>query len=164
MSKQTWKTLLKQHNQLKASSAATLFDRVSLLAKIWADPQYKIDQQKSGKPVMELLNNCVSDTCANASELIQMLKMFPRKLQWAGGDLSVMRGQMLRKLVCQTPRGKSNKGQKQPHSRTVITRVQYHVLEEENARLKEQVRHLEEELQLARETIRALTSNKRLVA
>lgn len=158
MSKQSWKSLLKQHNQLKANSAATLFDRVSIISKIWADPQYRIDQQKAGKPVMGVLDSCVSDTCANASELIQMLKMFPRKLQWAGGDLSTMRQQMLRQLVKQRDGGKAKKGSsRKPHSRVVVTQAQYGDLEAENTRLKEEIKHLQEELALARETIRALT-------
>lgn len=93
--KEVWKELLKQHDKLVASAQSTLYDRVTLLRKVYEDPHFLDDMRKESKSPVEVLDSRVKDTCANFTELLQVLKLFPNRKQWENGDLSDMRRQML---------------------------------------------------------------------
>lgn len=98
MSKQKWKALLDQHDKLVKTSTATLYDRVTLLKKVYEDGEYLAAAAKRKETPTKLLDSKVSDTCANFMELLQILNMFPRRGQWEEGNLSEMRFKMIETL------------------------------------------------------------------
>jgi hypothetical protein len=92
--KEVWKALLTQHAKLRRSGQATLYDRVTLLNRVFEDEDYAADCLKGGRTKFELLDQEVSDTCANFLDLLQILKLYPQRRQWEGGNLAVMRDKM----------------------------------------------------------------------
>lgn len=134
--KDTWKVLLKQHDLLKKKATASVYDRVKLLALVWENPSYLEDCRKNGKSPGEDMNARVNDTCANWTELFQMLKMFPNKKEWTNGDLSKMRMDMLNKLREQQNGKKEKKPRKKVENRRTATLTEVRDLEAERNRLK----------------------------
>lgn len=142
--KNLWKALLEQHDKLMKQSGVTLYDRVTLLAKVFEDPQFILDMKSGGESHVEELDKRVADTCANFTELLQVLKMFPQKRQWENGNLSDMRLKMLEKLRGEQATQKAKKGgtKKKENGRSnrrVATISQVNDLEEDIVRLKREL-------------------------
>jgi hypothetical protein len=138
-SSQVWKALLKQHDKLKKQASGTTFDRITLLKKVSEDSFFLAATLKDGKVWTEELDSRVSDTCANITELFQMLKMFPKKAQWVNGDLSTMRTQMLEKIreEQQKLKGKKTNGKaKKPGPRKTATLYELRETQVERDRFK----------------------------
>ena len=167
---QVWKALLKQHDVLKQQASTTLYDRVTILAKVHEDPHYLTYVRNSKKSPIEELDSRVSDTCANFTELLQMLKMFPKKAQWTSGDLSGMRLQMLEKLREQQNGKRKPSKRKSTGKRRTATITEVRDLESENSRLKKElqsanqiIKSLESQLEGSRETIGSLNETISLI-
>ena len=96
--KLAWKALIDQYDILVKKSTGLLYDRVTLLKQVYEMPEYLADQRAEGKDPMELINSKLSDTCANFTELLQILKIFPKRQQWEETPLSEMRSVMLEKI------------------------------------------------------------------
>ena len=143
--KEVWKALLKQHSKLKSSAAGTTFDRVTLLKQVYEDEHYLAAMKSAGESPTKGLDKRLSDTCANFTELLQILKMFPKKSQWTKGDLGEMRLKMLEKLRALSPKSAKKKG-----GRTTVTLAEMRKLEEENARLKAEIKMLTKEVKSLR--------------
>ncbi len=140
-----WKALLEQHDKLRKLAGVTLYDRVTLLAKVYEDPQFVVDMKADGKSHIEELDKRVSDTCANFTELLQMLKMFPRRQSWSSGDLSAMRLKMLDKLRGKQKKQQAKKGDKEKedngrHNRRTATLAQVNERDAEIERLKSELK------------------------
>lgn len=169
--KDVWKELLKQDDELAKSSSATLFNRVTLLAKVYDDPHYITEMKKQSKSYVDELSKRIRDTCcANFTELYQILKMYPQKKQWASGSLYDMRLAMLEKLREKPKKTavKKTRANKQP----TLTEVRElkakndrvtNSMESENKRLKaglkqanQVIKTLESQLEASREAIGTL--------
>jgi hypothetical protein len=112
---QVWKELLKQHDKLVRQSGGTLYERVSLLVRVYEDPHFAADMQKASKSPVEELSARVRDTCcANFLELFQMFKLFPSRKEWEGGNLADMRLKMLETLRSQKDKAQTNGKTKKP--------------------------------------------------
>lgn len=81
---------LARHDKLARENRITLFDRVVLLMSVYEDPEFREDMRAAGKPFIQVLDEKVSDTCATILQLAEVRKRFPRKIQWAGGNLTQM--------------------------------------------------------------------------
>lgn len=148
-----WELLLEQHDKLVQQSNAGLYDRVKILAKVFEDSQFGKDMLKLGQTAEQRLHECVTDTCANFTELYQMLKLFPKRNQWQSSSLSQMRTTMLATL---REKNKGKKEEKGPRRRGSCTIAEFQRLQDENNMLKQKIEHLESELKLAREMIDTL--------
>jgi hypothetical protein len=91
----TWQRLLAKAEKLIRGGNSSLYQRVVLLAQVFDDPEFGRDAAAEGTNPLGMLNDKTSDTCANFTELYQMLKMFPSKDQWVNGNISEMRLQMI---------------------------------------------------------------------
>jgi hypothetical protein len=158
---QVWKTLLAQHDKLKSKNGSTMFDRVTLLAKVYEDPHFTMDMDAQGKKAIEILDGKVSDTCANFTELLQMLKMFPRKGQWADGNLNEMRVEMHEELRVRQNKAngvKPRKSRKKTEHRRTATLTEVRELKHSIDTHKSEVEHLREKLDTANKLIQVLES------
>ncbi len=169
-----WKALLKQHDTLKSTAAGTTFDRVTLLAKVYADEHYLAAMKANGRSPTKGLDKRLSDMCANFTELVQILKMFPKKSQWTKGDLGEMRLQMLEKLRAEqsvkstTPAGKSDANTNGRKTAVRATVAQLRTEQDEVTRLKSELRvankaikSLERQVETLNDTIRSLRPKSR---
>lgn len=148
---QVYKALLAQHDKLRKTASATLFDRVSILKRVYEDPHYLADVGKSGKTATAELDGRVSDSCANFIELLQMLKMFPKRADWENGDLASMRSKMLEAIRNrqreQNGKAKANgKEKKKLAHRRSATLNEVREMKVEIKEKKTEVEHLREQL------------------
>jgi chromosome segregation ATPase len=123
--------------------------------------------RKEGKSLVEVLDARVKDTCANFTELLQMLHMFPDRKEWAKGDISGLRDKMLESLKTkQNGTGtttRSKKPRRKVEVRHSVTLAEKREMEAEIERLKGElkaanqiIKSLEMQLEAARETIGSL--------
>ena len=165
MAKKKWQTLLARADRAAREGKGSLFDRVSLLAQVLEDPQFKADMLREQRKPMVVLNAKVEDTFTNFAELYAMLKAFPDRARWEGGDLPAMRDalrEQLRARANAERQAQRQAGGAAPPgaeggpaqtTRTTVTLAQFRKLEEENRMLRQEVEHLREELRLAKDTI-----------
>lgn len=158
----TWKSLLQQHDNLRKKGLVCLFDRVCILTRVYSDGNYQTAMQKDGVRALEDMDKRVSDTCANFTELAQILKMFPKRWMWERGNLAEMRGKMVAGLK------KKKRGPKKERHTATLAEVremktemttQKSELEKLRAIVVEKdktIRGLEKALESARETIGSL--------
>lgn len=162
--KMQWKELLKKHDALRRNGNANVYDRVKLLSQIFNDPGYNADMLKQGKDKRELLDACLDELCINITEALVILKMFPRREQWVGGSLREMK---LRTIQMIQSKQKAETGKKKKikvkFAKNTVTLAQYNKLLEENHQLKEKIRHLESELEIAKLALDRIGINARKV-
>jgi hypothetical protein len=87
----TWQKLMGEVRKLAKAGRASLYERVGRLVKIAADPEFVRDVTGEGKNPTVVINDEISDSIANFTELRDMLEMFPSKDQWVNGNLAEMR-------------------------------------------------------------------------
>lgn len=155
--KKPWIILMERHDLLAQHNRADIFDRTDILSQVFDDPEFSRDIAKSKQNPLDLLNKKVSDTCADFMQLYQMRKLFPRKSQWVAGNLSEMRQRMIESLEGGANKGKKSSKVKRRH---VITQADHEKLMQENKFLKEQISHLQSELNMAKETIGILKQSR----
>jgi chromosome segregation ATPase len=148
---QVWKTLLDQHDKLKKQASASLYDRVTLLTWVYEDPHFQTDMKKGKKSATAELDKRVSDTCANFTELLHMLRMFPKRNQWESGDLNEMRMKMLGSLSTGKKPKKNGR-----HNRKTATQAEVERLKRELKFANDSIRSLQHQLETAQVTIGSL--------
>jgi chromosome segregation ATPase len=176
---QVWKALLKQHDVLVKKSSATVYDRVTLLNRVYKDRYFLADMGKAGKSPLTELGLRIKDVCADIMELFQMLRLFPRKSQWASGNLNDLRSKMIETIRAEQQKVKSGgdttvDGGKKPRKasghRATATLSEVRDLTAENERLKSElksanqiIKSLENQLEAARETMGSLNETISLI-
>ena len=150
MPSKNWRVLVEQADKLAKQGAGMVYDRVRLLAKVFEDKDFLNDMQGEGTTPGDFLNKHVNDTCANFTELYQMLKRYPNRRQWEATGLADMRQALIASLKTQRVGGASGV------TRNRVSREEFEKLQDENAQLRLEVKHLKSELGSARETIRML--------
>lgn len=153
---QVWRALLKQHNKLVAVGQVTLYNRVTLLRRVYEDPCFLEDMGKEKTSPNEYLDSYVRDTCANFTELLQILKLFPKKKQWENGNLADMRRRMLDTI--QT-RQKELRGSQNPNGeRRLSWKQKYLKLEMKYKSLEASYRQLERDYKELRQSVNRKTA------
>lgn len=99
-----WKVLEQKHTKLRKEGMKFLFLRAKLLTAIFADPDFQKDLAKQGKVPKVYLDSLLDDTCMSFTELTQLLKLFPRKVQWTDGSITEMRGALLKTIQSNSKR------------------------------------------------------------
>lgn len=166
--RQRWQSLMVKADKVAKDGKGSLWERVKLLSQVFDDPQFKEAMETEGKKPGLVMNDKVADTFTNFAELYAMLKKFPTKEEWATGDLPRMRDQMRDKLIDEQkkknlPKEKPANGRTVPDTvfvRNTVTVAQYRSLEEELKLLRQENKHLKEELALAKDTIEVLKGLK----
>lgn len=160
----TWKTLLAQHDKLKKQAGGCLFDRVTLLQHVYNDPAFSEAMLKQKKQPLDVMNDKINDVCANFTELVQILKMFPRRSQWLSGNIYDMREKMIQSIrkqqeeTCKANPSPRKERAKETTYRKTATYSQLVELEQENKEKKTEVEHLKEQLTQANQLISILES------
>lgn len=137
-----------QHDKLAREHRICLFDRVTLLTEIYEDPEFRKDMQAKGISFIQVLDEKVADTCATILQLMEIRKKFPRKLQWAAGNLNQMLRETFKDLEKEYNKKKKPRGKR--HRASV---AQLEELKQENKMLKQRLADVMSELELARKTI-----------
>lgn len=162
---QVWKALLAQHDKLVQQSGVALHDRVTLLARVFEDAEFQSAMAKDGKLPAKELDVRVSDTCANFTELLQILRLFPTRKQWSSGNLSDMRLKMLDKLRADQAERKAKNPAKskkdkaidgKPGTRNTVTVREYKELEQKTEKTETEVENLRKQLGMANGYIKTL--------
>lgn len=149
--KKKYEVLLGQVVKMVQIQTASLFDRMTLLCKVFDDPEFQTDIKTTKQAATQVLEKYVADTSCNFTELYHIRKMFPSKDQWQRKGLVSMRQKFLDDLKKKTKKTTTTKKQ-----RVTVTQAQYNDLLQENKLLKQRCEHLEEELKLARDLIETL--------
>lgn len=86
-----WESLYEEALQMAREGRGSLYDRVRVLVRVFEDTQFKADMMQRGTAPGVFLNEAVNETFTTFTELYALLKAFPEKSQWAGGNLRQMR-------------------------------------------------------------------------
>jgi hypothetical protein len=164
-----WRGLLDATIRLAREGRLSAYQLAGRVSKLLKDTNYKQMLEREGKNPLDELLPFVRHLCvANATELAQMFKMFPREEQWVNGDLAAMRMEMVRALASKTGRkpvsvgagdvpgasgGDENPGVRLSWKKRCLDAL------EENRVLKARVRQMERGIKHLREIIRGLGGN-----
>lgn len=144
-----WKALLTRHDRLAKQGAAITYERVVLLVMVYEDPSYVEYTHKSGTGILTALDSRLEGTFISFMELLQILKLFPKKSQWINGNLLAMRTKMLDTLRARTHQQKKvtklKKG-KLVHVRKTATLAEVRDIEVKLKDSTSEVKHLREQL------------------
>lgn len=152
----TWEKNLERGRKLASKGKSALFERVVVLSEVFNDSIFKQDMMKNGKNPGEVLSEVCEDTCCNFPELNQMLKMFPKKEQWASGNLMEMKVALIDSIRSRNGskvKEADDNGKESKHngSRTLSWKrkylaleVKYKVLEERCKQQAKEIQHLQE--------------------
>lgn len=119
MALKKWQIRFEKARQLAKEGREKLFERVKELVAAYEDKEFQSDMKKERKSEIDILrmfNDEVSDTLADFPTLQELLKMFPHKEQWAGGDPRVMKAQCLDSLAKANKNGKAENAERNGHS------------------------------------------------
>lgn len=134
----TWRNWISKATDLAAKSTGMLYERVALLNMAWEDEDFKTTMINEGKKPLDVLNDLVSDACANFTELRAMIKAFPNKRDW-NGDISRLKYEALKQALPQSTGNLTGKPR-------VVSSKAFETLKEENSRLRKENARLRKRL------------------
>lgn len=142
--KKMWQILMERHSEMVKESSMLLYDRVKILLQVVDDEEFRVDMTAKGESPQKWLE--AKDyvfNFVNFTELRAMMKTFPRKIQWARGDIQSMRMETLKKFQARPIKsGPATKEEKQTRnvlSRRKVSLAEYLELEQRHKEL--QIKH-----------------------
>lgn len=156
MSSEKWQLTLKKVDEMVSQSNASLFDRVTLLCRVWDDPDFLDHHAGDADKAESHLDQKLGDYGIGFFEARAILKEFARKDQWTKGNL---RGMLAMALEKEEARRKEQRAdavavRKGPVPRKEFEQVSQQLehatersdsLADENARLRSRITELEKE-------------------
>jgi chromosome segregation ATPase len=92
----SWSQKIAQARQLRGDGQRLVYDRVALLCQVFDDQEFRAaNALLDDTTAAELLDVEVADTCADFLELRAIFQRFPKRDQWAGKALNVLRAEMI---------------------------------------------------------------------
>ncbi len=93
-----WKQKLLDAKSLQGESGGLLWQRVTLLAEIYHDDEFRADHGGADEfRAAEILDSHIADTCATFLELENVLREFPERAQWQDTPLKKLLAQVVEK-------------------------------------------------------------------
>lgn len=96
--KSLWQVNYDSAMKMAKDGKGDIYDRVVLLTEVYEDDEFTKEMARRGTSPGVFLNSAVDETFATFSELYAMLKTFPNRKQWIGGDLRSMRAALVENL------------------------------------------------------------------
>jgi len=139
-SPQPWKQKLLAVMELKRQAAQNAYQRVQLLCAIYDDPDFRADHPDlDDHGLAERLNPYVDDLQFPFLSLRALLEEFPEEGQWGTQIISQLWEDYQQNREDARKKTSEEQGKR---TRRVVTQAQYRELEDENRRLKVQIRQL----------------------
>lgn len=133
---------------------SNIYDAVKRLAALYEDATFLKYMRKSGKTVIDKLDEIVADQPAHWSELYQVFRMFPNKLDWT-------RGRVI-DLVNKYRRATTDKKKSKKLHKRRATVSELDKLQGDNKRLIEENEHLRREVKSLQDALEMLKSKPNL--
>lgn len=149
-----WEQKLLKVDDLVARSNGTLYDRVKILAEVWADPEYIAFHDGDMDAAEAMLDAKLGDYDIGSLEAFAALKHFPKRAHWVESSIRQMLAESLaaenqERADAAPPSTRKGPVPRKEHER--LEEQMRHVnsradsLAEENGRLRDEVRTLREE-------------------
>ena len=100
MSRHTWQWWMDRAKKIMREDRTNLFDLVEALGNVLDDPAWQKTVSKDGKSPTAEIEHMIRSSCGICfANLRAMRKMFPKKIQWTGGDLAKMEQDVIQAAV-----------------------------------------------------------------
>jgi hypothetical protein len=98
----TWKSLYAKALALACKGKGTVYDRVSLLASVYEDEEFRREMREDGTNPDAYLKAAVSEVFATFSKLYAMIRAYPDREAWVNGDLEEMCDSLAQSIKART--------------------------------------------------------------
>ena len=85
-----WEMALAQVDKLIGQSNGALYDRAAILVKVWDDPEFLAFHKGVVDEAEKHLTSKLGDYGLTFFNVVEMLKVYPSKTSWEGGNLREM--------------------------------------------------------------------------
>lgn len=97
MAKKTWSQKLADTRVMKGEGAAIVFDRVTLYQEIFNDADFAADCEDRGVSREKALDEECADLCCGVLVLLEVLRVFPARVDWEKRHLDKMVAEIVEK-------------------------------------------------------------------
>jgi hypothetical protein len=146
--KEGWQALLAKARTLKGRSGEVLWQRATMLRRVYEDEGWLAQVRSQGKNPVREMGAEVNDTPWSFSDLLVMLQKFPKKSDWAAGDLRRMHEETIARAKPAQIGGTSPAAERLSWKQKYLElKARYERLEQDNVSLRREVNDLKEILQ-----------------